>query len=165
MTPSTSKIVLLVSLCLVSPDVFAQTAPSSKPVADRVAELQGPDAPQFENGVHLVNLDDKPQTFTVNTELTTRICWVVKPTKTIKNGISEAHARHAKGITFRRQPGTTSGLTGVLEATVQPHTSVFCLRGRSCTLQLGTQRLKAPRSSTVVIVDGTLQLLGKPVSR
>jgi hypothetical protein len=114
-------------------------------------------APDFSDGVHFINKDNKSYTIVYSAySLTTRICHCRKPTPTIKNGLAPAYERNApKGFRIvSKKDGKKPGMVEIT-AVVEPHTSAFCLSASLASLEIkGLSKMKNLKDKTVVIHSG-----------
>jgi len=116
-------------------------------------------APQFENGVHLINEDAVEHTviYTESILPSTRICRCVTPTESMKNGLNPVHFRtNVKGFTVIRIH-KKDNLTQEVTARIAPHAKIFCLSLSIESFHIsGTGNLKLIRNGTIFISNGKI---------
>jgi len=114
----------------------------------------------FRNGSHLINSDNIEYTITYEEiMLSTRICSCIKPTQTMKNGLTSASFRKSiKGFKIIHQKNDDMP-TVKFTAIIQPKTTVQCLSAYGTKITLNNSKsIEVADGKTAVIQNGLLHI-------
>jgi hypothetical protein len=114
----------------------------------------------FKNGTHLINRDNHSYTITFDDIiLSTKICFCEKPTRTMKNGITQLLLRgKVKGIRIVSKKEKSPDLV-TITAVVESGAKISCLSAWPTTVTVDSiGSIDCPAGKTVVIGNGRLSV-------
>lgn len=124
----------------------------------------------YRNGVHLVNEDSVSYSFIYSVgTLSSRICWINKPTESIKKGIVPLEFRSQNGLTpvesetaSSNEPPQFNTPMKKMRGEIEPHSEICCLSAtdRSITIE-GVGKVTLKSGSTLLFKKGKLWILLK----